>query len=44
MSAMKAWFEEHISEFTDEELMYMGYDQETIDELRDCFDKRREPE
>lgn len=37
MSEMKKWFEDHISEFTDEELLEMGYKQEDIDFIRECF-------
>lgn len=37
MSAMKRWFEEHISEFTDEQLLEMAYSQESIDLMRECF-------
>ena len=31
MSAIKRWFEDHISEITDEELLEGGYEQEEID-------------
>lgn len=37
MSEMKKWLEEHISEFTDEELEKNGYEQEDIDFMRECF-------
>lgn len=37
MSAIKRWYEDHISELSDEELFKMGYDQEDIDFLRECF-------
>lgn len=37
MSAMKRWFEEHISDFSDEELLKMGYEQEDIEFMRECF-------
>lgn len=40
MSSMKQWFENHISEFTDEELLGMGYTQEDIDSLRECFEEK----
>jgi hypothetical protein len=42
MSMMKRWFEDHISEFTDEELLKMGYDQEEINLMRECFASRKE--
>ncbi len=42
MSAMKRWFETHISEFTDEELLEMGYEQEGIDFMRECFASEEE--
>lgn len=37
MGAMKSWFEDHIPEFTDEELLEDGYSQEDIDFMRECF-------
>lgn len=37
MGAMKEWYESHIPEMTDEELAELGYDQEGIDFLRECF-------
>ena len=42
MSAIKRWFEDHISEFTNEELLEMGYEQEDIDFMRECFTSRKE--
>lgn len=42
MSAMKRWFEEHFSEFTDEELLEGGYSQEEIDFMRECFVSKKE--
>lgn len=42
MSAIKRWFENHISEFTDEELLDMGYGQEDIDIMRECFASKEE--
>lgn len=42
MSEMKRWFEEHISEFTDEELSDMGYDQEDIESMRECYPSKKE--
>lgn len=42
MSAIKRWFEDHISEFTDEELLDGGYSQEDIDFMRECFASRKE--
>ncbi len=41
MSAIKRWFEDHISEFTDEELREGGYEQEDIDFMRECFTGKR---
>lgn len=43
MGAMKSWFEEHISDFSDEELLKMGYEQEDIEFLRECFAAGNEP-
>lgn len=40
MSAIKRWFEDHITELSDEELFKMGYDQEDIDFLRECFQEQ----
>ncbi len=37
MSAMKRWFEDHISDFSDEELLENGDEQEEIDFKRECF-------
>lgn len=37
MSAIKRWFEEHFAEFTDEELLADGYEQEEIDYMRNAF-------
>ncbi len=37
MSAIKRWFEDHISDFTDKELLENGYEQEEIDFMRECF-------
>lgn len=42
MSAMKRWFEDHISDFTDEELLDMGYEQDEIDFIRECFTSKME--
>ena len=41
MSAIKRWFEDHISEITDEELLEDGYEQKEIDFMRECFTGRR---
>lgn len=40
MSLIKRWLEDHIAEFTDEELLAFGYDQEDIDFMRECFTER----
>lgn len=37
MSAMKCWYESHVPEMTDDELTEMGYDQDEIKFLRECF-------
>lgn len=42
MSAMKRWFEDHISDFTDEELLKDGYEQEDIDFMRECFTGKKD--
>jgi len=42
MSAIKRWFEDHISDFTDEELLKDGYEQEEIDFMRECFTGKKE--
>lgn len=42
MSAIKRWFEEHISDFTDEELLEDGYSQEDINFMRKCFTSKIE--
>lgn len=42
MSAIKRWFEDHISDFTDEELLEYGYKQEEIDFMRECFISKTE--
>ncbi len=43
MSAIKRWLEDHISEFTDEELLEMGYGQEDIDFMKESFASEEEP-
>lgn len=40
MSAIKRWFEDHISDFTDEELLEDGYEKEDIDFMRECFTRK----
>lgn len=42
MSAIKRQFENHISDFTDEELLEDGYQQEEIDFMRECFTSKTE--
>lgn len=42
MSAMKRWFEDQISDFTDEELLDMCYEQDEIDFMRECFTTKME--
>ncbi len=42
MGAMKTWFEDHISEFTDEQLLDMGYNHEDIDTMREAFASKTE--
>ena len=42
MSAIKRWFEDHISEITDDELLEGGYEQEEIDFMRECFTGKKE--
>lgn len=42
MSAIKRYFEDHISDFTDEELLEDGYEQENIDFMRECFTGKKE--
>lgn len=42
MGAVKKWLEDHISEFTDEELLDMGYEQEGIDFMREGFGSEKE--
>ena len=37
MSAIKRWFEDHISEITYDELLEGGYEQEEINFMRECF-------
>ena len=45
MSYMKRWFDEHINDFTDEQLIDMGYGpQENIDFLRDALTGNKERE
>lgn len=44
MSAIKRWFEDHIDSMTDEELLAIGYEQEDIDFLRECFSSAEEDE
>lgn len=41
MGAMKSWFEDHVKEFTDEELLEDGYSQEDIEFVRECFNGTR---
>lgn len=41
MGAMKRWLEDHIREFTDEELLEDGYSQEDIEFMRECFTEKR---
>lgn len=42
MSAIKRWLEDHISEFTDEELLECGYEQEDINFMRESFTSKEE--
>ncbi len=42
MSGIKRWFENHISEFTDKELLDDGFEQEDIDFMRECFGSKKE--
>lgn len=44
MSKMKRWFEDHISDFTDEELLEGGYKQEDIDLMREGFTGKKKEE
>lgn len=44
MGAVKRWFEDHIQELTDEELLAMGFKQEQINFLRECFSPKEEDE
>lgn len=41
MSYIKRYFEEHIDEFTDEELISWGWSLEEIKFLRECFSKAK---
>lgn len=40
MSAIKHWLETHLQELTDKELLEMGYDQNDIDFMRECFTEK----
>lgn len=42
MSAIKRWLDNHVSDFTDEELLECGYKQEEIDFMRECFTSKTE--
>lgn len=42
MGFMKRWFEDHVPDFSDAELMEMGYSKNEIDWLRECFPKKEE--
>ncbi len=42
MSCIKRWFEEHISEMTDKELLESGYSQDEINFLRESFQGKKE--
>lgn len=44
MGAVKRWLEDHIQELTDEELLAMGYKQEQIDFLKECFSSEEKDE
>lgn len=37
MGAVKRWFEDRIPEMTDDELSELGYSQDEIEFLRECF-------
>lgn len=39
MSYVKRWFEEHVYRMSDEYLKQLGYSEEQIELLRDCFPK-----
>lgn len=40
MSYIKRYFENHINELSTSELRSMGYSDEEIDELRECFSEK----
>jgi hypothetical protein len=42
MGYMKRWFEEHLDDISDEDLMRLGYSEQDIDELRECFSEEEE--
>lgn len=44
MGEVKRWLEDHIDEFTDEELLDMDYDQEDIDFMRECYSQHHKNE
>lgn len=37
MSAIKRWYEDLINSKTDDELLDMGFEQDEIDHLKECF-------
>ena len=37
MSAIKRWFEDHCHEFSDKELLAMGYSKEDIKSFREAY-------
>lgn len=39
MSRIKRWFEDHINNFTDKELLDMGYSKEDIKGFREAYPK-----
>ena len=40
MSMMKRWLEEHIDNFTDEELLNMGYSKQEIEDMRKAWSNK----
>ena len=41
MSYMKRYFEDHIEDFSDEELLSYGYSEKEIQEFRESFKSKR---
>lgn len=41
MSWIKRWFEDHVNDFSDEELLDMGYSKEDIEEFREAYPDSR---